>query len=132
MAGVNDIALTLSLPVKGMPEDRLHQVLRNLIGDQERFMAFLRALLGDLDGMVDWAQGHDTSGDAAPESNVEGDETLLEGLVRAASRDPGRLESVCRLIDDLRRTEEGRRVMPDDFLELWSAVEEVLREDRRI
>ena len=131
VAGVDDIALTLSLPVEGMPEDRIHQVLRSLIGDRERFMAFLRALLGGLDGMVAWAEGRDANGDAAPWSNDPGDETLLEGLVRAASRDPGRLEPVRRLIDEFRSTEEGRRIVPDDFLDLWSAVEEVLREDRR-
>ena len=132
VAGVDDIALTLSLPVEGMPEDRLHHLLRSLIGDSERFMVFLRALLGGLDGMVEWAQGRDANGDTAPWSNAPGDETLLEGLVRAASRDPGRLEPVRRLIDDFRSTEAGRRIVPDDFLDLWSAVEEVLREDGRI
>ena len=129
--GVDDIALTLSLPVEGMPEDRLHQVRRSLIGNRERFMAFLRALLDGLDGMVDWAQGRDANGDGAPWSNVPGVETLLERLVRAASRDPRRLEPVRRLIDDFRATEAGCRIVPDDFLDLWSAVEEVLREDRR-
>ncbi len=129
--GVDDIALTLSLPVEGMPEDRLHHVLRSLIGDAERFMAFLRALLGGLDGMIDWVHGRDANGDGAPWSDVPGDETLLEGLVRAASRDPQRLEPVRRLIEDFRSTEEGRRIVPDAFLNLWSAVEEALREDGR-
>ena len=131
VAGVDDIGLTLSLPVEGMPEDRMHHVLRSLIGDSERFMAFIRALLGGLDGMVEWARGGDANGDAAPWEGVPGGETLLEGLVRAASRDPGRLEPVRRLIEDFRGTEEGRRIVPDDFLELWSAVEAVLREDGR-
>ena len=129
--GVDDIGLTLSLPVEGMPEDRMHHVLRSLIGDSARFMAFIRALLGGLDGMVEWARGGDANGGGASWADVPGDETLLEGLVRAASRDPGRLEPVRRLIEDFRGTEEGRRIVPDDFLELWSAVEEVLREDGR-
>ena len=129
--GVDDIGLTLSLPVEGMPEDRMHHVLRSLIGDSTRFMTFIRALLGGLDGMVEWTQGSDASGVGASWADVPGDETLLEGLVRAASRDPGRLEPVRRLIEDFRGTEEGRRIVPDDFLELWSAVEEVLREDGR-
>ena len=131
VAGVDDIGLTLSLPVEGMPEDRMHHVLRSLIGDSERFMAFIRALLGGLDGMVEWARGGDANGNAAPWEGVPGGETLLEGLVRAASRDPGRLEPVRRLIEDFRGTEEGRRIVPDDFFELWSAVDEVLREDDR-
>ena len=129
--GVDDVGLTLSLPVKGMPEDRMHHVLRSLIGDSARFMAFIRALLGGLDGMVEWARGGDPNGDAASWAAVLGEETLLEGLVRAASRDPGRLEPVRRLIEDFRSTEEGRRIVPDDFLELWRAVEEVLGEDGR-
>ena len=131
LPGVDDIGLTLSLPVEGMPEDRMHHVLRSLIGDSERFMAFLLALLGGLDGMVEWAQGSDANGNGAPWSNVPGDETLLEGLVRAASRDPGRLEPVRRLIEEFRSTEEGRRIVPDAFLDLWTAVEEALREDDR-
>ncbi len=129
--GIDDIALTLSLPVEGMPEDRLHHVLRSLIGDAERFMAFLRALLGGLDGMIDWAHGRNANGDGAPWSDVPGDETLLESLVRTASRDPERLEPVRRLIEDFRSTEEGRRIVPDAFLDLWSAVEEALCEDGR-
>ncbi len=129
--GVDDIGLTLSLPVEGMPEDRMHHVLRSLIGDSASFMVFVRALLGGLDGMVEWAQGGGANGGGASWADVPGDETLLEGLVRAASRDPGRLEPVHRLIEDFRGTVEGRRIVPDDFLELWSAVEEVLREDGR-
>ena len=109
----------------------MHHVLRSLIGDSARFMAFIRALLGGLDGMVEWARGGDANGDAASWAAVPGEETLLEGLVRAASRDPGCLEPVRRLIEDFRRTEEGRRIVPDDFLELWSAVQEALREDSR-
>ena len=129
--GVDDIAFTLSLPVTGMPADRMHHVLKSLIGSPERFMAFVRALLGGLDGMVEWAQRGDANNDAASWASVPGDESLLEGLVRAASRDPGRLEPVRRLIEDFRSTGEGRRIVPDDFLELWSAVDGVLREDNR-
>ncbi len=131
LPGVDDIKLTLCLPVKGMPEDRMHHVLRSLIGDSARFMAFIRALLGGLDGMVEWARGGDANGDAAFWAAVRGEETLLEGFVRAASRDPGRLEPIRRLIKDFRGTEEGRRIVPDDFLELWSAVEEALQEEGR-
>ena len=129
--GVDDIKLTLRLPVDGMPDDRMHHVLRSLIGNSERFMAFIRALLGGLDGMVEWARSSAANGDAGSWSSMPGEETLLEGLVRAASRDPGRLEPVRRLVEDFRSTEEGRRIVPDDFLNLWSAVEEALREDHR-
>ena len=57
----------------------MHHVLRSLIGDSERFMAFLRALLGGLDGMVDWARGDDANGDSAPWAGVPGDEPSSKG-----------------------------------------------------
>lgn len=126
--GVDDIRMTLRLPASGIPEDRLHQVLRTLIDSPERFLRFLRALLGGLDGMVDWAK----DGGDGSEGGVWGEgfagETLLEDLVRAAARDPERLKPVRRLIDDLRKTEEGRTIVPDDLFAIWSAVEETLRE----
>ena len=126
--GVDDIRMTLRLPASGIPEDRLHQVLRTLIDSPERFLRFLRALLGGLDGMVDWAKdGNDGSEGGAWREGFTG-ETLLEDLVRAAARDPERLKPVRRLIDDLRKTEEGRTIVPDDLFAVWSAVEETLRE----
>ncbi len=129
--GVDDIGLTLSLPVEGMPEDRIQHVLRSLIGDSDRFMAFIHALLGGLDGIVDRAPRDAANGGARPWTGAPVGEVLLDGLVRAASRDPGRLDPMRRLIEDFRSTEEGRRIIPDKFLDLWNAVEAVLREDGR-
>lgn len=128
---VDDISLTLRLPSEGMPADRLHHVLRSLIDNWERFLAFLRALLGGLEGMIDWARGNDRENDGAVWGVGLSEENLLEDLLRAASRDPGRLEPVRRLIDDFRKTEEGREIVPDDFFAVWTAVEEALREDKR-
>ena len=128
---VDDLGLTLHLPVEGMPEDHIHHVLSSLIDNPERFLAFLRALLGGLDGLVDWARGEDGKSDGDGWGIGLSDETLLEDLIRTASRNPGRLEPVRRLIDDFRKTEKGRQIVPDAFLGLWNAVEQVLREDRR-
>ena len=125
---VDDIGLVLRLPVEGMPEDRMHHVLMSLTSDEKRFLAFLRALLGGLEGMVDWAQGKHGGTDRAPWGVGADDDSLLEDLVRAASRDPARLDPVRRLIDDFRETEQGRRIVPDDFYRIWTAVDEVIRE----
>ena len=126
--GVDDVRMTLRLPANGMPEDRIHQVLRTLIDSPERFLLFLRALLGGLDGMVDWAKGGSDGSEGCAWGEGFAGETLLEDLVRAAARDPERLKPVRRLIDDLRKTEEGREIVPDDLFAVWSAVEETLRE----
>ena len=130
VSGVDDIRLTLRLPAEGMPSDRMHQVLRSLLDSPEKFLRFLRALLGGLDATVDWAQGDGDGPDAVWKTGAGGD-TLLDDLLRTAARDPDRLKPVRRLIDDLRKTDEGRKIVPDDLFEIWTAVEEALVQEPR-
>ena len=129
--GVDDIRMTLRLPAEGMSPDRLHHVLRCLLDSPEKFLRFLRALLGGIEqlpaALTDERQGDG----AAPWGVGLGGETLLDDLVRTASRDPGRLKPVRRLIDDLRKTEKGRRIVPDDLLAVWTAVEEAVSREPR-
>ena len=126
--GADDIRLTMKLPAEGMPEGREAQVLRALIDSPERFLRFLRALLGGLDGLVDWSMCDDAGSEKTQwnwGTGIHG-ETLLEDLVRAASRDPSRLDPVRRLIDDLRATEEGRKIVPDQLFAVWQVVDQAL------
>jgi len=125
-ADVDDVTFVLKLPVTGMPEGRVAQVLRSLIDSPEKFIRFLRALLGGLDGMVEWAGNGDGAGwqgDWGP--GLDG-ETLLDDLLRAAARDPARLEPVRRLIGDLRSTPEGREIVPDQLFAIWQIIDEAV------
>ena len=122
-ADVDDIRFVLKLPTSGMPEGRVSRILKDLIDTPERFLQFLRALLGGLDGMTDWATGE-------PGGAWQGDwgagfagETLLEDLVRAAARDPERLTPVRRLIEDLQSSPERRDIVPPGFMEIWNVVD---------
>ena len=129
--GVDEVKLALRLPARGMPGDRMHHALVGLISDPGRFLRFLRALLGDLDAVAGWmgAGGSRANvGDRGPRLDSE---TLLEDVVRTASRAPERLGPVRRLIADLRKTERGCAVIPDDFLRVWEAVESAIRERGR-
>ena len=129
--GVDDVRMTLRLPAHGMPEDRMHHVLKGLLDTPEKFLRFLRALLGGLDTVLGWAQD---SGEGEPSSNWgigQSGETLLDDLVRTASRDPDRLKPVRRLIDELRKTEEGRLIVPDELFNIWTAVEEAIAPEPR-
>ena len=128
--GVDDICMTLRLPAEGMPEDRIHQILRTLLNSPEKFLRFLRALLGGLDAVLGWAKDVG-EGNGAGDWRVGGGETLLDDLVRTASRDPDRLKPVRRLIDDLRKTDEGRGIVPDELFAIWMAVEEALAPEPR-
>ena len=130
--GVDDVRMTLRLPARGMPADRIHQILRTLLDSPEKFLRFLRALLGGLDAVLGWTEDAGLGDGAAPWGiGGDGGETLLDDLVRAASRDPARLEPVRRLIDDLRETDEGRRIVPDELFAVWTAVEEAIAPEPR-
>ena len=90
--GVDDIRMTLRLPADGMPADRMHHVLRGLLDSPEKFLRFLRALLGGLDQLSGWVNDEgEGKGDAPWGIGGPGGETLLDDLVRTASRDPDRL-----------------------------------------
>ncbi len=125
-ADVDDLRLVLKLPVDGMPEGRIAHVLRTLIDSPEKFLKFLRALLGGLDGMVDWAEDQGAGAWQGEWAAGLGGETLLEDLVRAAAREPERLEPVRRLIEDLRATPEGREIVPDDLFAVWQVVDDAV------
>ena len=127
MKDVEDITFALRLPIAGLPPDRLHHVLRSLIGDTERFLAFLRALLGGFDGLAEPLHGEGSNEGGIWMFGMD-DETLLEDLVRTASRDPERLEPVRSLIESILETDEGNQIVPTSFLNIWDAVNEALRD----
>lgn len=132
VAGYDErVDLAIKLPVEGMPEERIHHLLRTLIDSPERFMQFLRALLGGLEEITGLIG--DGSGQAWGCSEGQGlrGEPLLEDMLRAASRDPQRLLPVRRLIADLRQSVEGRRIVPDDLYAVWRVVDSVLA-DREV
>ena len=131
--GVDDIRMALRLPAEGLPEDRMHHVLRGLLDSPRKFLRFLRALLGGIDQLVGWTKddGNGNGNSSASWGDGFGNETLLDDLVRTASRNPERLVPVRRLIDDLRKTEEGRHIVPDDLFAVWTAVEEALSQKPR-
>lgn len=126
-ANIDDVRMALKLPATGMPEGRVSQVLRTLIDSPQRFLQFLRALLGGMDEITDWAMGEGNGSWQGQGLDGMSNATLLEDLLRAASQDPQRLEPLQRLIEDLRTTAEGRDIVPDDLHELWQTIYSVVQ-----
>ena len=69
----------------------------------------------------DWGDWHSAGSFGIP---------LLEPLLRALAEDPTRLDHIERLISDLERTEEGKQLLPEELVAVWTAIRSA-REVRR-
>lgn len=123
---VEDLRFAMRLPAKGLPSDRTARILRSLIDSPAKFLRFLRALLGGVEGENPFLLQEGEGSNSAAWEGVFGGETLLEDFLRTASRDPERLDVVRRLLEDLRRTEDGRAIVPPDLYELWQAIDQTV------
>ena len=115
-----------------MPADRLHHVLRGLLDSPEKFLRFLRALLGGA-RPVDRGGQRMREKEMAPAPGASASAARPCSTISSAPR-PETLIASSRsaaLIDDLRKTEEGRRIVPDELLAVWTAVEEALTREPR-
>ena len=124
--GVDDLRFAMRLPAKELPSDRTARILRSLIDSPAKFLQFLRSLLGGFEGRSGLLPREDEAGGNTAWEGVFGGETLLEDLLRAASRDPERLDVVRRLVTDLRRTEDGRAIVPPELYALWQAIDQTV------
>ena len=123
--GVDDLRFAMRLPAD-LPSDRTARILRSLIDSPAKFLQFLRSLLGGFEGRSALLPREGEAGGGTAWEGVFGVETLLEDLLRAASRDPERLDVVRRLVTDLRRTEDGRAIIPPELYELWQAIDQTV------
>ena len=121
-----DESFVLNLPISGVSKERVDKVLRSVIDSTEKLLLFLRLLLGEnhddwLVPAADGTQRHDVFDHAGLAM-----ETLLEDLLRIASRHPKRLEPFQKLMSNLKKTPEGRALIPKDLEDLWKAVEQAI------
>jgi hypothetical protein len=49
-------------------------------------------------------------------------------MLASLHRSPGKLDQVQRLIDDLRKTPEGRSILPPELEAVWGPIGQVRRE----
>ena len=126
---VEPLTLVAKLPARGLPEQRMRRILRKVIRTPERFLAFLRALLGGLDELVDWVSDRKVDPDSVKQSRAPEAETLLEDLLRTAAHDPERLAVVRQVVTDLMADEEDSQVVPQKFRAIWQAMDAALQKE---
>jgi len=121
------LSFVLNLPVDGMPQDRDQKIFQSIISDREKFLRLLRLLLAEDKDLCAISNAlEDSSGDSA--SNKQSSQlayfsqNLMEELVRAYSRNPDKLDRVAQMVEELKRTEDGRKVLPEGFEQIWQVI----------
>lgn len=127
--GIDDrqTRFVMNLPIHEgvMPEKRQDRLIARMIEDSDGFLRYLLMLLwedevDDLEtlGLSGWMSHRGRRG-----SGVE-TLPLLEEMVDAFSKAPERLDEIDEIVTSLMETDEGRQILPRDFIELWEAFKE--------
>ena len=119
----------LNLPVDNMPEGRDAAVLRTIVANREGFLRYLLLLLQDMDDLSSIGDLVSAIGGTWNTAGALDGLPLLEELTRAYSRNPGRLDSVRQLVEQLNATSEGHEIIPPEFLDLWRVFDAMSQED---
>jgi hypothetical protein len=107
------------VPLAGVPAHRERLLLRALVGNAERFLRYLLALLdedaqqAELLDVIDRA-----TSDAAADETGALNLPVLEKLLRTLRRDPAKLAGLHPLVADLADDD----ALPPGFAELWTAI----------
>lgn len=116
----------LNLPLENLPADWQEKLLLTLLQSRSEVLQLILLLLLDKDiteGSSDnalsptmkWAWGNGTTQTA-----------LFENLMRALDRAPHRIEDVARIVEDLNKTPEGRKLLPEGFERIWLPIRAAL------
>ena len=120
---------TFCVPVQliGIPEERDTQLMKALIGNAERFLGYLVALL-DESSLDDSGEDIGTGEGAGTwrTSNSFDMPPVLEKMLKAMRSDPAKLLDIASLVKDL----DHDGILPAGFIEVWSAVLEVAGSQR--
>jgi len=106
------------------PEDRRQRVLTKQLQSKRDVLRYLLLLLTEAgDGAqlsaITEAFGSGTSSGAARRAPSF---PLFESMMRSLASNPTALDHVAHLIDDLRSTEEGKRLVPDGLDAVWDPI----------
>jgi hypothetical protein len=120
-----ELNFTLKLPITGLPEERDARITRAIIKDRAAFSSYLRCLLTDAGSSVGDSPSMDRAQNAwnADLPAAAFSQGLLEPILRTLHQDPERLRGVRALLERRDTDPSESSVIPNEFRELWAAVE---------
>lgn len=109
------------VPLFGVPDHRERFLLRALVGNAERFLRYLLALLDEDWDQTDLSDSVERVSDDGAAGGGPMSFPVLEKLLRTMRRDPKKLAGLHPLVSDLADDE----ALPPGFAELWTMIYDV-------
>lgn len=115
------------LPIK-LPENRKQAIFRSIIQNKEKFFEFIQFLLGSNEGQFEFLGKKENSKYSGGDSSVilKHNQPLFEDLLKASSRDPGKLNEIDKVIKQLQNA-GGDDLIPEDFKKFWKVFQEAIK-----
>lgn len=120
-ASAMEVTTTVLADLTGAPEDRLDRLVARHVGSPDAFLRFILMLLHADDEAAVLAAMHGSGAGGFGPFGVAS-AGVLESLVLALAERPQLIDDVGRLVDRLSATEQGRKVLPAGWDQLWSQV----------
>ncbi|MYB09220.1 MAG: hypothetical protein F4Y28_04490 [Acidimicrobiia bacterium] len=112
------------VPLVGVPEHRDRFLMRALVGNAERFLRYLLALLDEDSGQMDLPNAVDGFGKATSDGMGSVNLPVLEKMLRTMRRDPAKIVGLHPLVSDLASDD----ALPPGFAALWMMIYEAATE----
>ena len=110
------------IELNGLPGDRLQRLLASTLGDRSRFVQLLWLLLSPDDDLTFAEFGQLLGKSETGSSSQLALPGLLERMLRTLSRDASQLDAVDTLVRELRKTEDGMKLLGTDFDAVWGPL----------
>jgi hypothetical protein len=114
----------LNLPLEGAPEDRADRIMKSLLKTRDQVVRFILMLLAEGGGDVNQSilTGRLLLFGGANKGFAGVGIPLFETIVRTLYRNPAKLDQIARLVEDLRKTQDGMLLLPEGFDEIWKPI----------
>ena len=108
----------------GAPENRKERLVRSILKDPSRVLRLLfLILMGEGADVSAFVQAARRDGTHSVGTVGGWDQTaLLEALLQSLSHNPRQIDDAARLIADLKKTPEGRKLLPKGLDKIWKPV----------
>jgi hypothetical protein len=116
-----ELQFVVNAELIGAPEDRRQRILASLLKNREELLRFLLMLLsgmGESGQLAEAALG----GGKWPWTWSSESTALFEPMVRALARDPGKIDEIGSIMEELAKTADGRSILPDGWQEVWEPI----------